>query len=82
MTISRAAEVDDLFRPLDSAFIVDPYPALNRLREAHPVYQNDKGTWVLSRYDDITRVTRSPQARRTGLDGFARHCAALTRRTA
>jgi len=39
MTISRTAEVDELFRPLDTAFFCDPYKALSQLRQAHPVRQ-------------------------------------------
>ncbi len=46
----------------DPAFIQDPYPALNTVREETPVFrqQSDDGSfrWFLTRYDDVFRVLR------------------------
>ena len=61
--------MDELYRPVDPAFIADPYPSLNRLRELYPVVQDRSGTWLLSRYADISSVNRNPQARRIGPNG-------------
>jgi len=43
------------------AYIADPYPHLAALREQAPVHRNPDGTYVLTRYDDITAVYRSPK---------------------
>ena len=67
---SMAPTFDELFRPLDPAFIADPYPSLNRVRELYPVVQDTNGTWLLSRYSDISHVNRNPQARRVGPNGM------------
>ena len=42
----------------DPAFLADPYPAYARLRAEDPVHQVATGAWLLSRYDDVTRVLR------------------------
>ena len=66
---TSAPTFDELFRPLDPAFMADPYPSLNRLRELYPVVQEGTGRWLLSRYADISGVNRNPQARRIGPNG-------------
>lgn len=51
-----------LYRPYDPALWEDPYPVYRRLRDEHPVYRHPtRGFWVLSRFDDIYRATRSPE---------------------
>ena len=40
------------------AFFADPYPAYRRLRDEAPVHQVATGTWLLSRYDDVSRALR------------------------
>ena len=42
----------------DPAFLADPYPAYARLRAEAPVHQIATGAWLLSRYEDVTRVLR------------------------
>ena len=42
----------------DPAFLADPYPAYARLRTEDPVHRMSTGAWLLSRYDDVTRVLR------------------------
>ena len=43
----------------DPAFIADPYPALARLREATPVFRNERtGHWMLTRFADVHETLR------------------------
>ena len=42
----------------DPAFLADPYPTYARLRDEDPVHSLGDRTWLLSRYDDVTRVLR------------------------
>jgi cytochrome P450 len=42
----------------DQAFLADPYPTYARLRDEDPVHRIGDGTWLLSRYEDVTRVVR------------------------
>ncbi len=47
------------FDPSDPAFIADPYPVLNALREATPIFWNDAShQWMLTRFADIAAVLR------------------------
>jgi cytochrome P450 len=41
--------------------LADPYPVYRRLRAADPVHRDEaSNTWVLTRYDDVAAVLRSP----------------------
>ncbi|WP_018680556.1 cytochrome P450 [Actinokineospora enzanensis] len=52
-----------LFDPLDQATLADPYPAYRRLRDEDPVaYLPDYDMWMVTRYEDATRVARDPAA--------------------
>ncbi|MEX0874455.1 MAG: cytochrome P450 [Actinomycetota bacterium] len=43
----------------DQAFLSDPYPHYRALRERDPVHYNaSRGTWALTRYNDIVAVLR------------------------
>jgi cytochrome P450 len=43
----------------DPAFIADPYPVLNELREATPVFRNERTKqWVLTRFTDVYETLR------------------------
>jgi cytochrome P450 len=43
----------------DPAFIADPYPVLNALREATPVFWNQRsGQWTITRFHDISAALR------------------------
>jgi len=54
------------FDVTDPAFIADPYPALNRLREATPIFWSERNQqWVLTRFADIAATLRD---RRLGRD--------------
>ncbi|GAA2026642.1 cytochrome P450 [Agromyces tropicus] len=44
----------------DPGFRLDPYPLYARVREEHPVYQDDDGAWVVSRYDDVMHFGKLP----------------------
>lgn len=47
------------FDPSDAAFIADPYPVLNDLREQTPIFWNDASQqWMLTRFDDIAGTLR------------------------
>ena len=46
----------------DPSYYANPYPAFNRLRREAPVYwHRSAGTWLVSRYDDVDFVFRSPK---------------------
>ena len=49
----------------DPAFLADPYPAFDRLREAAPVWKAPFGRWLLTRYVDCSLLLRD---RRFGKD--------------
>ena len=53
----------DIFRLEDPEFYLDdPYPALQRLRQEDPVfYYKPLDLWVMSKYDDIRYVGRTPE---------------------
>ena len=63
------AEFDDLiarFDVDDPDFIADPYPVLNEIREATPVYRDEAaGQWVVTRFADVHSTLRD---RRLGRD--------------
>jgi cytochrome P450 len=56
------AELDDLiarFDVDDPAFVADPYPTLNAIREATPIYWNEATRqWVITRFADVHAVLR------------------------
>jgi cytochrome P450 len=45
----------------DAAFVADPYPVLNALREATPIFWNERTRqWVLTRFADVHATLRHP----------------------
>ncbi|MGW0707235.1 cytochrome P450 [Streptomyces sp. NPDC002643] len=53
---------DDLFDPLSSDMIADPYPGYRRLREHAPVYWHEQlGSWLLTRFADCQTVLRDAE---------------------
>jgi cytochrome P450 len=59
-TILKRLTRPQLFGP---AMLADPYPYYARLRRFDPVHWAEgPGCWVLTRYDDIVSVLRSPHA--------------------
>lgn len=43
----------------DPSFIADPYPVLNELREATPIFWNERsGQWTLTRFSDVYETLR------------------------
>ncbi|TWP44993.1 cytochrome P450 [Lentzea tibetensis] len=50
------------FNPVDPAFIQDPYPAYQFLREYSPVhFEPALGGWFVTRYDDVRTVLNDPR---------------------
>ncbi len=43
-------------------FVDDPYPVYAALRRAAPLHELAEGSWLLTRYDDVLAVYRSPLA--------------------
>lgn len=56
------AALDELiaqFDPDDPDFIADPYPVLNDLREATPIFRDERtGQWMLTRFADVHATLR------------------------
>jgi cytochrome P450 len=51
-----STEPESLWDPYDLAFLADPYPIYNRLREENPLYYNEKHDfYLLTRFDDCDR---------------------------
>jgi len=54
-------KLDDFdLRQVPDAYLDDPYEFLAELRRQAPVYRNPDGTYVLTRYDDLTAIYRNP----------------------
>ncbi len=50
------------YRPFDDANRNDPFPVYRRLRDEAPVYRSDDPeAWVVSRYDDVLHVLKTPE---------------------
>jgi cytochrome P450 len=60
--MSRAVNLDEMiarFDVSDPSFIADPYPVLNELREATPIYWSEaSGHWVITRFSDVHETLR------------------------
>lgn len=51
---------EDLLPWRDPEFIKAPWPWFARVREQYPLLRRDDGTYVVTRYDDVTEHLRSP----------------------
>ena len=52
-------DVTGRFDPSDLSFIADPYPTLNELREATPIFWNERTEqWTLTRFSDVFETLR------------------------
>jgi cytochrome P450 len=60
----------DLFRPLSTTRLTDPYGYYRQLREQDPMHRTPHGLWILTRHADVAAVLRDP---RFGREGFERH---------
>ena len=48
--------------PIPQVWVDDPHDVYRELREKHPVYHvEDRDLWVVSRYDDVQMMLRSPE---------------------
>ncbi|HEY5860773.1 MAG TPA: cytochrome P450 [Actinomycetota bacterium] len=57
--MARLEDLIDRFDVDDPAFIADPYPVLNALREAAPVFWNPRtNQWALTRFHDVSATLR------------------------
>lgn len=55
----RLEELIARFDVSDPAFIANPYPVLNELREATPIYWSESGGhWVITRFSDVFETLR------------------------
>lgn len=54
----RAQRARPLFDPFAPGFAEDPYPQYAILRERAAVYRHPIGFWLLTRYDDVSRLLR------------------------
>ena len=61
--IDQTSAQDDYLPWNDPEFIENPFPWFDRLRKEHPIYQTNDGTYVLTRYEDITKFCRLPVMR-------------------
>jgi pimeloyl-[acyl-carrier protein] synthase len=52
--------MNKLWRPLEPAFVANPYPMYQQLRETDPVHQAQTGEWVITRYQDIKEIFKNP----------------------
>lgn len=56
----------------DPAFIADPYPTLNAIREATPIYRSERtNQWVVTRFDDVASSLRDRRLGRAYLHEFS-----------
>jgi cytochrome P450 len=57
--VTRLDELIARFNVDDPDFIADPYPVLNALREATPIFRNpNTGQWMLTRFSDVAETLR------------------------
>lgn len=52
-----------VYEPLSPEFDADPFPSLRYLREHHPLWEWQPGTFLVSRYADIQTVLTNPRLR-------------------
>lgn len=52
-----------MFNPFSPEFLADPYPQYARLREAGAVIKTPFGGWMVTRYEPVDRLLRSPAFR-------------------
>jgi cytochrome P450 len=67
MTTPTTAGAPFGFDITSPAFLADPYPVYSRLREEAPITRIGP-RWVVSRYDDVHAILRSPAFGRRGYD--------------
>jgi cytochrome P450 len=57
--VALSAELLERFDPADPAFIADPYPTLAALREATPIFFNERTRqWVITRFAGVHETLR------------------------
>ncbi|MEO1049233.1 MAG: cytochrome P450 [Bacteroidota bacterium] len=58
--MANRAEQKQLWSPLDPENIQNPYPMYKRLRDEAPIHRSQTGEWIISRYDDVKSILKSP----------------------
>jgi len=48
-----------IFNPFTAGFSEDPYPYYAKMRAVAPAHEHPLGFWMLSRYEDVSRIYRS-----------------------
>lgn len=57
--VPQLADLPIRFDPGDPAFIADPYPTLNVIRETTPIFFNEHtNQWMLTRFSDVAEILR------------------------
>ena len=67
-TVTKVSTAFDVtaFDPSDAAFQQDPYPVLNAIREATPIFLNERtGQWTVTRFDLVHALLRDRRVGRT-----------------
>jgi cytochrome P450 len=65
--VTGTSAIDVYYDPFDFEIDDDPYPVWKRLRDAAPLYYNDKYTfYALSRYEDVSRELTNWDTYRSG----------------
>ncbi|WP_250285241.1 cytochrome P450, partial [Frankia sp. CiP1_Cm_nod2] len=59
MTTRGSSEEAFVFNPFAGGFSDDPYPHYAELRDTAPAHEHPLGFWILSRYEDVSKLQRS-----------------------
>ncbi|AEH10341.1 cytochrome P450 [Candidatus Protofrankia datiscae] len=59
MMTRESSEEAFVFNPFTDGFTNDPYPYYAELRDAAPAHEHPLGFWILSRYEDVSKLQRS-----------------------
>ncbi|MDQ3107267.1 MAG: cytochrome P450, partial [Actinomycetota bacterium] len=61
MSQQRTAEAMLGFDTTDAAFVRDPYPRYDELRESDELHRTRDGLWILTRHADVLAALRDPR---------------------
>jgi cytochrome P450 len=70
--VSELPELISRFDVNDPAFIANPYPTLNAIREATPIWWNEPTRqWIVTRFDDVASALRDRRMGRAYIHRFS-----------
>ncbi|MFT6392811.1 MAG: cytochrome P450, partial [Ilumatobacter sp.] len=70
--MSELPELISRFDVNDPAFIANPYPTLNAIREATPIWWNEPTRqWIVTRFDDVASALRDRRMGRAYIHRFS-----------